>query len=170
MIWALIVDGLVRETTEIDPSGRFHPSLEWVEAGTDVSPGWQYIGGEFLPPPPPPAPSPNDVIAERDRRLSVGFDYDFGDERGVHRIGTTPDDRRGWQEVTDAANAAIAIGQPDTEFVIETDTGPATITALEWQSILMAATAHRQPIWKASFDLQKITPIPEDYAADHHWP
>src|SRR5690606_41968408 len=40
------------------------------------------------------------VVAERDRRLAMGFDYDFQDERGVHRISTTPADMAGWDEVT----------------------------------------------------------------------
>lgn len=117
-----------------------------------------------------PPPSLADVIAERDRRLASGFDYDFGDARGVHRIGTTEADRRGWQEVTDAANAAIALGQPGATFTIVTDTGPAEITAMEWQAILVAATAHRQPIWQASFVIQAMNPIPADYAADERWP
>ena len=36
------------------------------------------------------------ILSERARRLATGFDYDFGDERGIHHIGTTPEDKRGW--------------------------------------------------------------------------
>ncbi len=32
----------------------------------------------------PVPPTPADVIAERERRPALGFDYDFGDARGVH--------------------------------------------------------------------------------------
>lgn len=110
-----------------------------------------------------------DVIRERDRRLSLGFDYDFGDERGVHRIGTTEEDRKGWQEVTDASNAAINSGLPNAEIKISTDTGEVVITAQEWQSILMASAAFRQPIWQASFVLTAMDPIPTTYAFDENW-
>lgn len=114
-------------------------------------------------------PTIDNVAAERDRRLAFGFDYDFGDARGVHRIGTTDADMKGWDEVTKASQAAIAIGAAATEFNIVTSTGPATLTALEWQRVLLAATAARQPLWAASFALEAANPIPADYAADSHW-
>jgi hypothetical protein len=117
----------------------------------------------------PPVISREDVFRERDRRLSLGFDYDFGDARGVHRIGTTDEDRKGWQEVTDVSNAAINSGTPNVEITISTDTGSATITAQEWQSILMAAAAFRQPIWQASFVLTAMNPIPTAYTLDENW-
>lgn len=110
-----------------------------------------------------------DVMIERARRLSLGFNYDFGDARGVHHIGTTDADMLGWREVTDASNALIALGQPNATLQIVTDTGPATITAMEFQSVLAAAALARQPIWAASFALQAMSPIPSDYAADSYW-
>jgi hypothetical protein len=110
------------------------------------------------------------IIAERERRLGLGFAYDFGDARGVHQIGTTTADMRGWNEVTMASQAAVALGSGSAEINIVTNTGPATITALEWQQILLAATAHRQPIWAASFGLQLMDPIPLDFADDAYWP
>ncbi|WP_420408703.1 hypothetical protein [Hoeflea sp.] len=109
------------------------------------------------------------VIQERQRRLALGFDYDFGDARGVHHIGTTPADLAGWDEVTKFSQAALAISQ-DPDISIVTDTGPAIVTATEWQSILLAAAAHRQPIFAASFALQASDPIPANFADDTHWP
>ncbi|WP_421998242.1 hypothetical protein [Roseovarius confluentis] len=119
--------------------------------------------------PPPPSFNSEDVIRERTRRLAEGFDYDFEDARGIHHIGTTEEDMRGWDEVTMGANAAMAIGAGSTAFDIITETGPVEVTALEWQSILMAATAFRQPIWSASFALQQVDPIP-DPATWAGWP
>lgn len=110
------------------------------------------------------------VTEERERRLAAGFSYDFGDARGVHQIGTTAQDMVGWNEVTSVAQAAINAGAPGMEIAIVTDTGPVTVTALEWQSILLAAGAARQPIWAASFAIQKLNPIPADYADDARWP
>ncbi|MTH94878.1 hypothetical protein [Roseibium sp. RKSG952] len=121
-----------------------------------------------------PASQPNvvipaDIIAERNKRLSIGFDHDFGDSRGVHRIGTTESDMRGWSEVTSIAQAAILAGDPDAEITIATDTGTVAVTATEWQSVLTAAHAFRQPIWQASFTLAAMDPIPADYADDSYW-
>jgi len=110
-----------------------------------------------------------DIVAERERRMALGFDYVFGGARGVHHIGTTPADMKGWDEVTQATQAMIALGAGATTLTVVTDTGPATITALEWQYILMAASASRQPLWAHSFALQAMTPIPADYADDTYW-
>lgn len=117
-----------------------------------------------------PTPTVDDVISERARRLALGFDYDFGDARGVHRIGTTPADMAGWDEVAKGALAAIALGQPQTAIEIITDTGAVTLTALEWQSVIAAATAWRQAVWHASFALQALAPIPAAFADDARWP
>lgn len=119
--------------------------------------------------PPPPPPTAADVIAERARRLAAGFDYDFGD-RGVHRIGTTPADMAGWDEVTKLASALVALGDTVTTIPILTETGQAQVTSLEWQQILVASAAFRQPIWLASFALQALDPIPADYATNEaYW-
>lgn len=119
---------------------------------------------------PPPA-TPADVIAERERRLALGFDYDFGgdDPRGVHHIGTTAQDMIGWREVTDLASALIAAGNGAGTIQVVTDTGPVVVTADEWQQILIASGAWRQPIWGASFILQSMDPIPEDFRDDRWW-
>ena len=101
------------------------------------------------------------VISERVRRLALGFNYDFGDARGVHRIGTTEGDMTGWDEVTSWANAMLALGNTATTITIVTDTGPAEVTAQEWQGVLAGAAAFRQPIWGASFVLMNMDPIPD---------
>lgn len=113
-----------------------------------------------------------DVVAERERRLALGFDFDMGAERGVHHIGTTPDDMRKWMdEVTPLAQAYINAGQPAGEITIATETGTVVITAAEWQSILIAAAGYRQPLYAASFALQAMDPIPADYATNPaYWP
>lgn len=53
-MWALVIDGVVRELTPVDPIGRFHPSLEWKPCTVDVVPGWLHDGEKFIAPPPPP--------------------------------------------------------------------------------------------------------------------
>ena len=119
--------------------------------------------------PSPAVVSVDAVVAERKRRLGLGFAYDFGDARGVHQIGTTEQDMVGWNEVSAAAQAAMALGAPTTPIDIVTDTGPATVTAAEWQAILLMAAQVRQPIWAASFALQAMSLIPADYADNAYW-
>lgn len=109
------------------------------------------------------------IVAERTRRLASGFDYNFQDARGAHRIGTSEEDMKGWSEVTMASQAAMALGMQDAPINIVTNTGPVTVTAREWQTILLAATNFRQPIWAASFALQGMSPIPADYTNDSYW-
>jgi len=111
-----------------------------------------------------------DVIAERTRRLELGFDYTFPDSRGLHHFATTNEDMEGWGAVDSSANAFIAVGSPDQEISILTDTGQVTITAIEWKSVMVAAALWQQPIWQASFALQASDPIPEGYTDDEHWP
>ena len=109
------------------------------------------------------------VQTECKRRLATGFDYDFGDARGIHRIGTTERDMAGWDEVTMLAQALINAADTSTTIKIATDTGICDVTAPEWNTILLAAGAFRQPIWQASFVLQAMDPVPADYANDARW-
>lgn len=116
-----------------------------------------------------------DVHAERDRRLAEGFDFDFGDERGVHRIRTSSADMLGWNEVIQLAQAQLNLKAADPEFemqpiTIATGTGVTQVTPVEWQYVMLGASAFRQPIWGASFILESMDPIPTDYANDIHWP
>jgi len=50
-----------------------------------------------------------------------------------------------------------------------TDTGPASVTAPEWQAIMLAGAADRQVIWAKSFELQTMDPIPENFEDDSFW-
>jgi hypothetical protein len=112
---------------------------------------------------------PADVHAERDRRLALGFDFDFGAERGVHRFATTPGDMVGWQDVTTWATVQAVTGNETVTLPIKTETGPTVVTAAEWFAVLNTATAFRQPIWAASFVLEAMDPIPADFRQDSYW-
>ena len=112
-------------------------------------------------------PTVDMITIERNRRLALGFDYNFGDARGTHRIGTTPADMVGWGEVSTYAGALLDMGDVTTKIAIVTDTGPCEVTAPEWRAIEIAAAVFRQPIWARSFVLQAL--LPTDYATDAHW-
>lgn len=117
----------------------------------------------------PSAADVDDVVRERARRLGLGFNYDFGDARGVHHIGTTPEDLIGWRDVIDYANALVDLGDTTTQIAIVTDTGPALVTAPEWQAVMLQAAQVRQVLWAKSFVLQSMNPIPADYTNDSYW-
>lgn len=67
MKYALVENGVVRELTDRDPNGRFHPSLIWVEAPSNVMEGWLYDGANFAEPEPElvsdPEPDPDDALS-----------------------------------------------------------------------------------------------------------
>lgn len=62
-MWARIENGAVVETTDVDPTERFHPDLIWRECPEDVRSGWAVEGDRFLSP--PATPISEQVDAER---------------------------------------------------------------------------------------------------------
>jgi len=48
--WARIENEIVCETTNIDPVGRFHPSLVWTKCPAEVQGGWTHNNGTFTAP------------------------------------------------------------------------------------------------------------------------
>lgn len=156
---------------EIGPKGGRPKG--WATAETPPPDGiaqWNGNGWTVLDQrPTPPAPTVSDVRTERDRRLAAGFDYDFEDARGVHTLATTPSDMDKWQEVTDNANALVNLNRGSETINILTETGLVSVTAIEWQSILVGASQFRQPVYQVYFTLKASDPIPADYTDDAHW-
>ncbi len=68
MLWALIVDGQVREITDTDPAGRFHPSLHWVPCDGETRPGDVWTGEAFALAPAGGGPAPRTMSALALRR------------------------------------------------------------------------------------------------------
>lgn len=132
-------------------------------------------GFAVVDPPEPEAPepgplTPDDVVAEQRRRLALGFDYDFGDVRGVHHIATTEQDMQDWQEVTTWATLMKLTGDTTATLMIATSTGIAEVTADDWLAVLAAGTASRQPIFQGAFWLMAQDPVPTDYATNEaYW-
>lgn len=46
-MWALIQEGVVLETTDADPEGRYHAGLKWQSCAAQVQPGWLFEDGVF---------------------------------------------------------------------------------------------------------------------------
>ena len=151
----LIVDGNNGMSIPAVEGNRHYDEI--LASGTEVLP---YVA---------PAPSVDDIVAERERRLALGFNYDFGNGRGVHRIGTTKEDMAGWSEVSTYAGALIDRGDLTTQIPIATDTGTCLVTPPEWRAIEIAAAQFRQPLWTKSFALMAMNPIPASYQEDSWW-
>ncbi|WP_041476386.1 phage tail assembly chaperone [Pseudomonas ogarae] len=62
-MWARIENAQVVETTDVNPTERFHPDLVWQACPMDTRPGWALDEGEFLPP--PDIPTSEQADAER---------------------------------------------------------------------------------------------------------
>lgn len=110
------------------------------------------------------------ILEERARRIAMGFEYDFGDERGVHYIQTRPADEEGWKQADRWASAMTGLGDTESTLLINTSRGPVQVTAPEWHAIVAHGASVQQPIWQASFVLRAMDPVPEDYADDKWWP
>lgn len=46
-MWAHVVNGLVADVTNVDPSDRYHPDLVWLPCSEDTKPGWLFEQGKF---------------------------------------------------------------------------------------------------------------------------
>lgn len=111
----------------------------------------------------PQAPlTPEDVVArlcaavdaERDRRLSLDFTYDFGEalatddggveiEAGERRLQMSPLDRSNWQTLQGVALTAVVGGAPDTILPMRAeDNWNIQTTATEVLQVLASMTAH----------------------------
>lgn len=170
---AIVFDGAVENVIVIDQENPpdVAPGRALIDAA-NASPGDSWDGSAFVK---KTTSAPRSVlealvIEERYRRLALGFEYDFGDVRGVHRIGTSEQDMRGWSEVTDLADALTAKGDSITKIAIMTDTRTCEVTAQEWADIRIASGAFRQPIWAASFAIMSMAQIPANYADNSRWP
>tara|TARA_B100001179_G_scaffold222737_1_gene199466 strand:+ start:6250 stop:6759 length:510 start_codon:yes stop_codon:yes gene_type:complete len=74
-MWARIENGTVAETTNIDPNGRFHPSIEWVSCSKQVEIGWSYDTSGFSEPLATPI---DDLATQALSRINSGYQAQMG--------------------------------------------------------------------------------------------
>jgi hypothetical protein len=74
-MWARIDKNAVVEMTDMNPDGRFHPSIEWVMCHNDIGVGMTYVDGIFGPTPGPDLDRlAEHMRVERDIRLRTIYD------------------------------------------------------------------------------------------------
>ena len=74
-MWARIENSTVAEITDIDPDGRFHPSIEWVACSKRVEVGWSYDESRFSAPPETPI---DDLASQALSRINSGYQAEMG--------------------------------------------------------------------------------------------
>lgn len=61
--WARIENDMVMEVTDVDPAGRFHPSLTWVQCPDGTAYHDEYKNGVFTKHVTPVLPTPEEMQA-----------------------------------------------------------------------------------------------------------
>ena len=97
--WARIENGRVMETTDLDPEGRFHPSLVWVACADEIDQHYTYDGTTFTAPPPPPPTTAQDLAPGRSLEGLTAEEI-AAFEALAHTINTNADALRSAMEVT----------------------------------------------------------------------
>lgn len=143
MLWHRIENNTVVESTDIDPAGRFHPSLIWVtDDGANAQVGWTYLAGVFAAPEPAQV-NPEDIkttiTAKRWQVETGGLTLPTG-----VRVATGIDDQNRITSVI--ANAQLA-GVQTVDF--KAASGWVTVTVQELQAIAAAIAVHVQACFTA---------------------
>lgn len=70
-MWARLDGKRVAEITDIDPAGRFHPSIEWVSVPENTKPGMIKKGNNYEWPEPEPEPIPASVSRRQAKQALI---------------------------------------------------------------------------------------------------
>lgn len=146
MIWHRIENSVVVETTDIDPAGRFHPSLVWVVDGSaEAEVGWNWDDGTFTPPSvPEPTPVTADtlkwVVTKKRWQVETGG---ITLPSGV-QVATGIDDQN---RITSVISNASLSGLETVSF--KATSGWATLTISELEGIAAAIALHVQQCFSA---------------------
>lgn len=134
--------------------------------GDRVVRGWSVL--------PAPAPTAADVDAERDRRISAGFEF------GGVWYQSRPGDRENIAGKTQEAFMAIVGGaqpgdlrwsRPDQDFAwIAADNSLVPMDAQTVVEFGKAALAHKEAHVFMARQIKDMQPIPADYMAQSYWP
>lgn len=117
------------------------------------------------------------VDAERDRRLALDFDYDFGTitalddqgatiEAGVRSLQMRPEDRSNWQTALGVAHTAALSGAPGTIIPLRAeDNWNIQTTAAQVMATMAAMAAHGSALLFAGGAIKSAIRAAEDPAS-----
>jgi len=155
-MWARIENGTVAEITDIDPEGRFHPSIPWEACPAETEIGWSYDGQAFSPPPPEPLEDLADekrreMDSARDQAFAAGLEYDIAGEPDV--VQTRPQDQINLLGLSSQAQRLIAAGDTTTLMPFRGLSNEThMLTAEQMDTLALAALAHIEGIYQRSWD------------------
>jgi len=178
--------GLFSGSVEADPAGQLPPrstptappELSGEQVAQWTGSGWAVL--DSRPVAPPAVVDPAQVDAERDRRISAGFEF-----QGVRYQSRLPQAGKAgdWEVFSGKAlEALIAImagaqpgalrwSDPAEDFAwIASDNSRVPMDAQAVIELAKAASAHRSRHTFAGSDLKAMDPIPADYTDDKYWP
>ncbi|MCK0744112.1 DUF4376 domain-containing protein [Chromohalobacter nigrandesensis] len=156
-MWARINNnGIVTEITDIDPTGRFHPSLTWIECGDDVRPRWHYDGEAFSAPPSESLADlaqrkRHEIDAARDQAFATGLDYDIAGEPDV--VQTRAQDQINLLGLRAKAESRAAAGVTDAVMEFRGKSNVThQLTPEDMIALTTAALDHIEGIYKRSWE------------------
>jgi hypothetical protein len=167
------LDGVYGNASFTLPDGRWFPAVWWQTATED-----EIADAGFSPYAPPeeelPPPNPEQVDAERDRRVIAGFTF-------AGKLYQSRNEDR--ENISGAALAALAAqingAEPEdyrwhgggSDFVwIAADNSLSPMDAQTMFTFGQAAMAHKQAHIFAARTLKDTNPIPLNFREDTHWP
>lgn len=155
-MWARIKGDRVAEITDLDPKGRFHPSMQWVACSADTQPGWHYDGEQCTPPPPEPledlaARKRAAIDTARDQAFGAGLPYDIAGEPDV--VQTRPEDKTNLLGIAIEARGLDAEGVTDPVIQFRgLSNVNRSLTPQQAIDLTNAASIHIKAIYQRSWD------------------
>jgi hypothetical protein len=125
----------------------------------------KWIDGQVVVYDPPAEPiSPENVNAERQRRIEAGKEID-----GVLVTGRD-EDARNLQALLSVAQLRIASGDNTTTLFRDGTNTDHQLTPAQIVDLFLQSTSYVSEVYAASWALKALDPIPADFADGSHWP
>jgi hypothetical protein len=160
---------LVDAADHVPPSGHTIGNSDHA----NIRAGDRWDGSRYIQP-----VNPEQVTAERERRLNGGMEWDFG-AAGIKRIETDERSRQAIEKVGNRAMQAmieeipkgtLTWDDPGSEFAwITADNTPAYMDHFQMLDMAKAVGEFETRLKLRARKLKDQKPIPGDYADDKHW-
>lgn len=117
-----------------------------------------------------PPPTSSDVSSERDRRIALGSTITISDNRTFTVQTRNETDFRNLNGLVSKAIVMTMMGDSGTLVFRDADNTDQTLTAAQMIEVGSLVAAKVDAIYKASWTIKGLDPIPSDYADNARWP
>lgn len=151
-----------------DPAREADP--DWSQVPDHAFAGHRLVDGEWVAPEPDLTAQPDQVIAERDRRINEGTTINVPGIGDIPVSGS-PVVQADLTSLAQAAQIAMAAGNSEAMFPFR-DRANTThaLTPEQVVSLFMSGVDWLASVRAAAWALIDADPIPADFADDRHWP